>query len=477
MPPSAAPVRAPWGTPPRRASMVSTQTALVGGFAVVFSLWLAWGYRLSRDLQDIERSVAGVHDAYVHGEQTLSRIRTNVLLSSIYVRDALLDSATPRRNYRGELSQLRTEVDAALSAYLPKVVSDDEREHWLRLQNELTDFWASRDMPFLSDATLRQEEASALLRGRIAPRRETILGIVDELSALQSQANDRRQAAAQALHRAVRLRMLSMGGLTLFAALIVAVAASRHVGRLQREIDRQRTAETQNLRDLERLSARLVDAQEQERRALARELHDEVGQALTAVKMDIGIALRAHNPAAARAALEEARHLAETTLHSVRDLSQLLHPSLLDDFGLSATLTTYLRSFAQRTGIDARMAETIDLRLASATEVCVYRIVQEALNNITQHSGASSCIVSLRAVDDTLHLAISDNGRGLTRPQTAAPGLGLIGMRERAQSLGGTFRILSHGGADSGARIEVTLPLVIAPATVSSEPELRTGSL
>lgn len=457
--------------------MASTQAALVGGFTIVFALWLVWGYRLSHDIEDIERNVAVVHDAYVRGEQTLSRIRTNVLLGSIYLRDAILDAAAaPRRDYRRELAQLRGEVDTALDAYLPKVISDIERKHWLRLQTELNDFWTSRDLPFLAGAPLNQEEIAALLRRSIVPSRETILGVVDELSALQSQANERRQAEARLLYRAVRLRLLAMGGLTLFAALIVAVAASRHVGRLQREINRQRTAEQQTLHDLERLSARLVDAQEQERRTLARELHDEVGQALTAVKMDIAIALRSPNPVAVRAALEEARHLAETTLHSVRDLSQLLHPSMLDDFGLHATLRTYLRSFSQRTGIRAHMAETIDIRLAPATEVCVYRIVQEALNNITHHSGATSCIVSLRAAHGKLHLAISDNGRGLTS-QTVAPGLGLIGMRERAQALGGSFKILSHGGENSGARIEVALPLDIVQAMPSAEPELRTGSL
>ena len=139
--------------------------------------------------------------------------------------------------------------------------------------------------------------------------------------------------------------------------------------------------------NLERLSARLVDVQEQERRMLARELHDEVGQALTAVKMDIGIALRGEIDRRTRNALEEARDLSETILRSVRDMSQRLHPSALDDFGLPATLTAYLKNFAHRTGIRAQLAEMMDMRLAPAIELCVYRIVQEALNNVAQHSG------------------------------------------------------------------------------------------
>ena len=185
-----------------------------------------------------------------------------------------------------------------------------------------------------------------------------------------------------------------MGAGTLLVALVAAVVASKRVNRLQREIERQRRIEQSNREDLERLSARLVTVQEQERGALARELHDEVGQALTAVKMDIGIALRADIDSRVRSALEEAREISESTLRSVRDMSQLLHPSILDDFGLPATLTTYLRNFSRRTGIRAQLAETMDARLAPEIEVCVYRIVQEALSNVAQHSGATACTVT-----------------------------------------------------------------------------------
>jgi signal transduction histidine kinase len=455
----------------RRAS--STRIALATGFAVVFALWLLWGYQQRRSLQNIERSVATVHEQYVRGEQTLSKVRTNVLLGSIFLRDALIDT-TPslREGYRAELARLREAIDQSLAAYVPEVSSEVEREHWGRLQVELAEFWVSRDLALTDSAPRTQAEAAALLRTRVVPRRETILEVLDQLAALQAEANRRRQQEANALYAQVRLRLLSMGGGTLLVALFVAVMASRHVSRLQREIERQRAAEQRNRQDLERLSARLVDAQEAERRTLARELHDEVGQALTAVKMDIGIALRSDNRLRVKGALEEASELTETTLRGVRDLSQLLHPSMLDDFGLPTTLATYLRSFSQRTGVRAQLAETIDDRLVPASEVCVYRIVQEALNNIVQHSGATACTVSLSAGEGTLRLVVEDNGRGLgpfPRPADARQGLGLIGMRERAQALGGTFQI--ENALTGGTRIAVTLPLeVAAPASVD-EPE------
>ena len=455
----------------RRAS--STRIALATGFAIVFALWLLWGYQLGRSLQNIEQSVASVHEQYVRGEQTLNKVRTNVLLGSIYLRDALIDTAAAHREgYRAELTRLREAVDQALAAYVPEVGSEVERQHWARLQVELADFWASRELALTDTEPRSPAQAAALLRTRVVPRRETILQVLDQLAALQTEANRRRQQEANALYSQVRLRLMSMGSATLLMALVVAVMASRHVSRLQREIERQRAGEQRNRQDLERLSARLVDAQEAERRKLARELHDEVGQALTAVKMDIGIALRSDNRLRVKNALEEASELAETTLRGVRDLSQLLHPSMLDDFGLPTTLATYLRSFSQRTGIRAQLAETIDDRLVPAMEVGVYRIVQEAFNNIVQHSGATACTVALSAGGGMLRLVIEDNGRGLgphPRPADTRQGLGLIGMRERAQALGGTFLI--ENASTGGTRISVTLPLQVAAPDNVDEPE------
>ena len=440
----------------RKSSVVA---ALAVGFAVVFGLWLLWGYQLVLGLRQMEQNLSGVHESYVRGEQTLAKVRTNVLLGSIYLRDAVIEGASPQRDYyRDELIRLRGEVEQMLRAYVPDVSSPVERDHWARLQTELNDYWASRRVAF-SDEARSPAQAAALLRSRVVPRRDTVLEIVDQLTALQKVADRRRQLDADMLYRQTRMRLVSIGAVILVVALAVAVMASRHVTRLQGQIERQSLAEQQNREDLERLSARLVGAQEDERRALARELHDEVGQALTAMKMDIGIALRADPEPRVRDALHDARDIAETTLRGVRDLSQLLHPSMLDDFGLPATLTAYLRNFSQRTGIRAQLAETIDDRLSPATEVCVYRIVQEALTNVGQHSGATACTVSLSPGVAALQLIIEDNGRGLgaaSATRSARRGLGLVGMRERAQALGGTFIIGNRTGG--GTRIAVTLP-------------------
>jgi signal transduction histidine kinase len=264
--------------------------------------------------------------------------------------------------------------------------------------------------------------------------------------------------------------VLAIGSVAIVAGLLVAWFATRHVRRLHREIERQRLAEQQSRLDLERLSARLVTAQEEERRSLARELHDAVGQALTAIKMGVGVGLRGiERDSRAKASLEEARALAESTLQSVRDLSQLLHPSILDDFGLPEAINGYLRNFSRRTGIRTQLTtERMDDRLPGDVEVAVYRIVQEATTNVARHSGATVCTIALGRREGTLQLTIEDDGRGIDSTRADAPdarrGLGLIGMRERAQALSGTFTISNR--AEGGTRIVVRVPLLeeVAPA-------------
>jgi signal transduction histidine kinase len=205
----------------------------------------------------------------------------------------------------------------------------------------------------------------------------------------------------------------------------------------------------------------LVDAQEQERRALARELHDEFGQALTALKMEVGMALNASAAApSVRTPLEEARSIADSTLRGIRDLSQLLHPSTLDDFGLPATITAYVRNFAKRSAIRVDVTLTgLDARLPAGVEVAVYRIVQEALTNVARHSDARVATVVVERAGDYLDAVIEDDGVGVpTLPEGGAPrGLGVIGMRERAQSLSGSLSIQPRQGG--GTRVVVRIPI------------------
>jgi signal transduction histidine kinase len=284
----------------------------------------------------------------------------------------------------------------------------------------------------------------------------------------------------------LRKRLLAIGALAILVGLLVAVLATHYVGRLERQIEERRVGERRSRLDLERLSARLVTVQEEERRSLSRELHDEVGQALTAIKMDVTVALRGvdglrHVEPGARIAswLEDARSITENTLQSVRDLSQLLHPSMLDDFGLPQALRSYLRTFSKRTGISAQLIDIeMEQRLPQEVEVCVYRIAQEALTNIARHSGARVAVITLSRMEGELDLTIEDDGQGIGGAMpgfqpSSTRGLGVIGMRERSQALGGVFVLEPR--QSGGTRVAVRLPLGPRTAADASPSQLLAG--
>ena len=446
----------------------SIRGALVAGFAVVFAVWAFAGYELIRSVRGVEQQVAAAHHSFTRVSDILSTIRRNVLMGSIYVRDVLIDPASvARESYRDELRDLRSEIDAKLQAEAAAFDRPGERVQWQQLQTQLHHYWESLGFVF-EPLPLDTVRATSILRRDILPARNDVLRVLDDLRALQRMSQSEHDAQVALLYREARTRFVWIVSGALILGVAVAGFAFWHVGGLEREIHRQRIAEAQNRHDLERLSARLVDAQEQERRKLSRELHDEIGQALTGIKMEVGVALR--SPATdgrSRASLEEARAIAETTLQNVRDLSQLLHPSMLDDFGLPETLSAYLRSFSKRTGVRAQFThEGLDGRLPADVEVCIYRIVQEALTNVARHSGALSCSVRVTRGDEAVTLVIEDTGRGIIgaadRMADARRGLGMIGMRERAQALAGRFAIENR--PEGGTRITVTLPVPRAAA-------------
>ena len=440
----------------------SIRGALIAGFTVLLAVWVFAGYELIRSLADVEQRVTAEHEAFARAAEAVSTIRRSVLEASINVRDAVIDAdAAARESYRDELRGFRETSEHQVLRYVPQAQSAVERDEWTKLQSKLAEFWTSLEFVFADDLPTNTTRAATMLRQNVRPIRKDVLTLLDNLKGLQQAAQRQHDQDVAQLYRDARAQFVWIVTGALLLGLAAAWFATWHVAGLEREIHRQRLAETRNRLDLERLSARLVDAQEQERRSLARELHDEVGQALTAIKMAVGVALRTPGThPRAQAALEEARGVAETTLQGVRDLSQLLHPSMLDDFGLPETLAAYLRNFSRRTGIRAQfLHEGGDERLTPDVEVCVYRIVQEALTNVARHSGALSCTVSLRRIDGEVELVVEDSGRGMLSVDDADArrGLGLMGMRERAQTLAGRFTIANR--PEGGTRIVVTLPV------------------
>lgn len=234
------------------------------------------------------------------------------------------------------------------------------------------------------------------------------------------------------------------------------------VAKLRKEIsERERTEQT-----LRELSVRLLQTQDEERRRIARELHDSTGQQLAALAMNLSLIGKSAETldARARKTLTESLELLDRSSRDIRTLSYLLHPPLLDERGLAAAVRWFADGFTQRSGVQVKLEVPPDLqRLPKEIEMALFRIVQEGLTNTHRHSGSSTATIRLMVDQNHVQLEMRDAGKGLPKPRSdgyVAPlGVGITGMRERVKQLGGQMKMES---GSCGTTVSVTLPLTKA---------------
>lgn len=281
--------------------------------------------------------------------------------------------------------------------------------------------------------------------------REDILNQLAENRREMSRALDSAYKQAELLRESIHQESHGLLRWTvwLFAAcvglsLISATWAVRASAGLFRRLEQQAS-------ELAGMQYQFLETQEEVARRFSHELHDELGQVLTGVKANLS-ALR-RSPDEAR--IEDCVQLIDRAIQDVREMSQLLRPTILDDFGLDAALGSLTESFAQRTGISVEYhSDLINRRLPEQVETNLFRIAQEALTNVARHSAATTVAIELVASKDKARLTISDNGHGFDMTQRKAGGLGLAGMETRARGCAGALSLES--GPGKGTKIEVT---------------------
>jgi signal transduction histidine kinase len=266
------------------------------------------------------------------------------------------------------------------------------------------------------------------------------------------QNNESEEQAAQRI-RQIYDRVGRQVYLFLGATLIAIVLTSLYLIRSNRHLFAQLAALSEQRSEL---AQKLISTQESTLRYISRELHDEFGQILTAVGAMLG---RAGNQAPEgsplRAELREVCEIAQTTLDNVRSLSQALHPVMLDESGLESTLDWYIPTVERQAGIDISYEKSgTPFWVDGHAAIHVYRVLQEALNNVTRHSGAREAWVRLQFLPESLQLEVEDHGSGF-EPQAVKQGIGLVAMRERAELLGGTIEFLKPHAGGSLVRLKV----------------------
>ena len=446
----------------------SIRAALAIGFSVTLGLWLVTGYTFTKRMEDVEREASEVAARYTRAQDLLASVRAQVLVSSVRVRDALLNSdPSAVAGYRKQIDAAYAAINRAMRDYVPVLGSDGEQAQVARLRQEVDAFHAIT-LSVLDDASGRTPDAvREVLNRHIVPRRETALRISEEIQSLNRAAFVRQQADIADIHRTAERQSWRRLGLSLATSLGIVLLATLYAGRLEDQLRRQMERDARLSRELQDAAARVMSAQEDERRTIARELHDEVGQVLTAIKMELSLAERAlEAKGESGRPLAEVQEITDGALQTVRDLTQLLHPAVLDDIGLPAAIDASLRGLARRHDIhvDLHQSGMAD-RLDPETEVAAYRIVQEAITNIARHSCARHCRVRLRRHAAALSVDVEDDGLGFDAAvlqNGGRRGFGLIGIRERATHLGGSLRIESAPGL--GTRIVAELPIQVVHA-------------
>jgi signal transduction histidine kinase len=242
------------------------------------------------------------------------------------------------------------------------------------------------------------------------------------------------------------------------------VALGQQVGAALENADLHARLEARTV-ELARLSARMIEQHEDERRRLSRELHDETAQVFSAVKMELGV-LRDDLPDVHAAHLDQVLGLIDTGIRGIRSVTNDLRPSLLDDLGLLPALRSLVTDFAERSGIAVELTTPDALPvLSEEAELALFRALQEGLSNILRHAGARAAEVTLAVRDERIVLEVRDDGRGppvATLEHLEREGhMGLAGMRERISALGGSVRF--GAGPKAGASLEVVVPLSPAP--------------
>ncbi len=358
-----------------------------------------------------------------------------------------------------------TELHNAMLNY-PADMDPEERALLKQIEQKILE----QEKSFSTVSTWRAEErekhAMQFMREEVIPRRTYILQVSRDITTMNSRRFGEATQSLAAQFRATQSRLVSMVALALVAGLLLSIVGGFYILRLEQQGRLRYHALVHSRQELEALSARLVEAQEAERRSISRELHDEVGQTLGALLVDLGQLSKLVSPedGLVQAQIMRIKSAAETAVKSIRDIALLLRPPMLDDLGLVPALEWQGREVSRRSNMEVEVhSETVSEQLPDELKVCIYRLVQEALNNAATHAEAKNAKVSVLQTADKISVEIVDDGHGFDPDRTR--GMGILGMEERVRRLGGSFTVQSAPG--KGTTVKAELPIHVHAPSLS----------
>lgn len=413
---------------------------LIAGFSLVIVLLLAGAFVGLRNIYSIKGNAAQL----VREQQV-----TNRLLEEVHRQQASLSevfSVLARDPDSVDYGKILSQLDEA-NQNIDRIVAEGSQtpQHRLYEQLKATSAAFSAEAQRLLDV----EEPETFSSQALFRDHEAFTSVVAKLI----ESSYRRTVAAQDEINARSARLVKESAGFLAAFLILALVCTALTVRLTAQLLRRMEWQES---ELSRVSWHMLEDQESTARRFSHELHDELGQSLTAVKANLA-ALSATDGHLDQPRVQDCIRLVDESIGNVRQMSQLLRPTILDDFGLEAGLRWLCEGFMHRTGILTEFKSNLSGRLPDETETHLFRLAQEALTNVARHSGARKAAVTLESDGNEVSLSIHDDGRGLDSTGGPRRGMGMIGMRARARNMGGDFTVRSKEG--QGVEIAVRVPV------------------
>jgi signal transduction histidine kinase len=438
-----------------RNSLQHGRRLLLAGFGGLLTLMLAGGIDSMIRLHEVNRQEASVRDMYLQRALSLEQIRAGIYQSSIVLRDYLL-AGDPQsaQQLADKWVEIRRDTDQVI-ARRAAAAEPKEAPLFQNLHNEVQDYWKLRESMVF---TTGGKQANPYSSGDLVRRRVALLALIDRIDRINQLELASADAQLNSAFESLRWRTLLKIAVTMSVGIGLAAFTARRTLLMEAELQQRYEEGMRARQELQELSARLLSAQEEERRNISRELHDEVGQSLSALLMEAGNAAARVSPDSTevRRHVESIKRLAEASVQVIRNMSLLLRPSMLDDLGLVPALEWQAREVSKRTGLRVQVtADENASELPDDHKTCIYRVVQEALHNCARHAQAHNVTVEVLQQPTQILLSVVDDGRGFDARRVR--GLGLVGMEERVHHLGGALRVKSQPG--SGTTIAVVLPL------------------
>ena len=424
-------------------AQLSPTPKLFLGLIITLVAVVAYSGYITRQISGLRELQDNLVDRNRKDSLQLLRIQNDLNTLGLAMRDMLdNDEPYPLTAWSAQFQRVRTDLDDALrrERQVAPVNRTPEQEQYL--ETSVAQFWDAADRTFVLAQDRNQAEARTQIQISLRARQEALSTAVSRLLVQNNESEEQAALRIAEIYGRVQRQVY----LFLTGTLIAILFTSLYLIRSNRRLFAQLAALSGQRSEL---AQKLIATQESTLRHISRELHDEFGQILTAVGMML---TRAGNLAPEnsplRAELREVNEITQSTLDKVRTLSQALHPVMLEETGLESTLDWYLPVVERQAGIHVSYEKSGQaFPVDGNAAIHVYRVVQEAVNNLTRHSGAKEAWVRLRFLPQILEVEIEDHGKGFDA-QSGKQGIGLVAMRERAELMGGTvqFERPSQGG-------------------------------